>query len=196
MRHATPTNPRGVMYGNLAGFPLSEPGRAQAAEAGRWLSQHRLDYVISSPRGRTRETAEIVAELNPGRPPIITDERLRDIDLIPQLEGKITFAEWDNRRQQYWQMREKGAEGFEPPVVTQARMVQVFQDTLADYLDTNIIFVSHAGPMAFLFQALRQQPLVSSKELTDLDHIGKSDIFEIVLTPAVIIKKVFEPTIK
>ncbi len=67
-----------------ADVPLSDEGRGQAADFGRWLERlvpdHRPDAVLSSPYRRAVETAEIAAAaIGGGR--IRTDERLRDREL-------------------------------------------------------------------------------------------------------------------
>ena len=54
-----------------AGRPLSETGRTEARDAGRWLREHgvALDRVLCSPTTRTRETwAAVDAELGSGVP--------------------------------------------------------------------------------------------------------------------------------
>ncbi len=67
-----------------ADVPLSDLGRRQAAEFGRWLERlapgRHPDAVLSSPYRRAVETAEIAAAgIDEGR--IRTDERLRDREL-------------------------------------------------------------------------------------------------------------------
>lgn len=186
------------MYGNLSGFPLNELGVQQAEEAGRWLGQYSLSRVIASPRERTRETAEIIARLNPGQPEIIIDERLRDIDL-GTLTGEISMEEFHRRRQAYWQRQAIGDDGMEAPMITQARMLEIFLEFTRQFPTDNLLFVSHADPMAFLFQGLTDQPLqpsAASEWQASDRRIGKANIFEITLSPQVIIKKVFSPTIQ
>lgn len=42
--------------------PLTEKGRRQAKEAGRFVKQYGIDYIICSPLGRAYETACIIAK--------------------------------------------------------------------------------------------------------------------------------------
>jgi broad specificity phosphatase PhoE len=64
-----------------ADVPLSEHGKAQADALGRWLAEHRVDRVISSPYLRARDTLTR-ALAAAGRPDeIVLDERLRDREL-------------------------------------------------------------------------------------------------------------------
>jgi len=191
MRHATPTNPRRVMYGNLAGFPLSDLGRQQASEAGQWLSRYSLRHIISSPRERTHQTADVVLNMNPGHPDIVTDERLRDVDL-GIATGVVSMDDFHRRRQYYWESQERQVDGMEAPRITQARMLAVFEEMCRRYSGESLLFVSHADPMAFLFQGLLNQLLMPS--VGSGWGITKASIFEIQLSPRVIIKKVFQPT--
>ncbi|MDX3539179.1 histidine phosphatase family protein [Streptomyces sp. MB09-01] len=57
---------------------LSDRGRADAPEAGRWLAESgfELHLVLCSPARRTRETWELIAPALPDVPPVVYDERL------------------------------------------------------------------------------------------------------------------------
>jgi broad specificity phosphatase PhoE len=62
--------------------PLSELGREQARALGRWFAaqpdSERPTVVLASPYVRASETARIVVEHLPEKPPITVDERLRE----------------------------------------------------------------------------------------------------------------------
>jgi broad specificity phosphatase PhoE len=53
-------NRDGAVQGRLPST-LTERGREQAREAGLWLAKRKPDVVLTSPLGRARETAEIIA---------------------------------------------------------------------------------------------------------------------------------------
>ncbi|QES46928.1 histidine phosphatase family protein [Streptomyces venezuelae] len=57
---------------------LSERGRADAPEAGRWLADTGLgaDLVLCSPARRTRQTWQLIAPVLPDPPPAVYDDRL------------------------------------------------------------------------------------------------------------------------
>ncbi|GMQ84493.1 MAG: histidine phosphatase family protein [Acidimicrobiia bacterium] len=59
VRHGEVSNPDGVVYADLAGYPLSDRGRSQAAEAASQLP-HR-STIVTSPLQRAAETAGIIA---------------------------------------------------------------------------------------------------------------------------------------
>lgn len=189
MRHADPENPDDLMYGNLPGFLLSELGIRQAEEAGKFMSQYKLNVVITSGLERARQTGEIIAETNPGHPQIIDDQRLRDLG-IDAWEGKITKTEFGKeKRAEYWQRQLSGEEKVENPHDTQKRVVEAFDYYLATYPDKNILFVSHFDSLLFLIQALLGQPLHYVLDLPP-GKISKADILEVELNP-VVINKIF-----
>ncbi|MEU9105604.1 histidine phosphatase family protein [Streptomyces xanthophaeus] len=59
---------------------LSERGRADAPETGRWLAQSGFEphLVLCSPARRTRETWQLIAPALPEPPPAVYDDRLYD----------------------------------------------------------------------------------------------------------------------
>jgi ribonuclease H / adenosylcobalamin/alpha-ribazole phosphatase len=54
-------HPERVALPEAEGDRLTAKGREQADAAGRWLADRHFDRLVSSPMGRARETAEIVA---------------------------------------------------------------------------------------------------------------------------------------
>ena len=54
-------DPERVALPEAEGDRLTPSGRRQADDVGRWLAGTRFDRLLSSPMGRARETAEIVA---------------------------------------------------------------------------------------------------------------------------------------
>lgn len=61
VRHGEVHNPDHVVYAALAGYGLSERGRAQARDAARYLRSAPVTAVWSSPLQRAIETAEPIA---------------------------------------------------------------------------------------------------------------------------------------
>ncbi len=86
VRHGEVENPRGVVYGALPGFRLSERGRAQAQAAARHLRGlvRGGALLVSSPLERAQETAGIVgAALGVGE--VVVEPRLTEAGAF--LEG-------------------------------------------------------------------------------------------------------------
>jgi broad specificity phosphatase PhoE len=74
VRHGEVDNPRGVLYGRIPGYHLSEAGRMMAKAAADFLAGRDVTVLRSSPLERALETAEpIAAELGL---PVDVDDRL------------------------------------------------------------------------------------------------------------------------
>ncbi len=99
VRHGEVDNPRGVLYGRIPGYHLSEAGRVMAKTAADFLAGRDITVLRSSPLERALETAEpIGAELGL---PVEADERL--IEPWNHFEG-MRFAVGDGalRRPRHW----------------------------------------------------------------------------------------------
>ncbi|MFD3328443.1 SixA phosphatase family protein [Streptomyces sp. NPDC058701] len=91
VRHA-----KAVPKGTVEDFdrPLSDRGRADASQAGRWLAESpfHAELALCSPARRTRQTWQLAEPaLRSGRPPTIYDERLYDAtpnELVAVLEER------------------------------------------------------------------------------------------------------------
>jgi broad specificity phosphatase PhoE len=74
VRHGEVDNPRGVLYGRIPGYHLSEAGRMMAKAAADFLAGRDITVLRSSPLERALETAEPIAgELSL---PVEVDDRL------------------------------------------------------------------------------------------------------------------------
>jgi broad specificity phosphatase PhoE len=62
LRHGEVHNPGKILYGRLAGFGLSERGRAQAEAVAGALAGNDITHVVSSPLQRAQETAAPLAQ--------------------------------------------------------------------------------------------------------------------------------------
>jgi broad specificity phosphatase PhoE len=99
LRHGEVDNPRGIIYGRLPGYHLSERGRSMAAAAADFFSERPVVSVFSSPLDRALETATPVARrLNLD---IVTDERL--IESWNHFEGmKFGVGDGSLRHPRHW----------------------------------------------------------------------------------------------
>ncbi len=99
VRHGEVANPRGVIYGRIPGYQLSEDGRMMAKAAADFLAGRDITVLRSSPLDRAVQTAEpIAAQLGL---PIEIDDRL--IEPWNHFEG-MTFGVGDGslRRPKHW----------------------------------------------------------------------------------------------
>ena len=76
VRHGEVENPKGLIYGRLPGYNLSERGRRQAESAAGRLSGADLGAVWSSPLERAQETAQAIASAHGIE--VVTDARLTE----------------------------------------------------------------------------------------------------------------------
>lgn len=94
VRHGEVFNPNHVVYADLSGFNLSPAGVLQAHAAGKHLSDHDIDVVLTSPLARARQTATAVARHHGLEPaiagnltetrqyPLWTGQRWDDLDQL------------------------------------------------------------------------------------------------------------------
>jgi broad specificity phosphatase PhoE len=87
LRHGEVHNPRGVLYGRLPGYRLSERGHAMARRVADTVAERDIVHLGSSPLQRTEETGTPIAEKLGLE--IVADERL--IEATNVFEG-LTFG--------------------------------------------------------------------------------------------------------
>ena len=136
LRHGeSKANVEGLFAGQREDSPLSETGVAQAEKAAQELCSKKIDRIIASRLIRTRQTAEIIAEVvgfNASK--IEYDERIVEYDM-----GSLTGTQVRNISSDEL----ISADGAEDAVEFQDRVISF----LMDYKDLpqNILLVSHAG---------------------------------------------------
>ena len=62
LRHGEVHNPRGLLYGRMSGFVLSELGRRMAQQVADVVGDRDITHVVASPLERAQETARPLAE--------------------------------------------------------------------------------------------------------------------------------------
>ena len=88
IRHGLSEANKAGVWSGQSETPLSEEGRKQAREAGKKAANLDIDLIVSSPLGRARETAEIVAkEINYPAEKILISDLLKERSW-GDLEGK------------------------------------------------------------------------------------------------------------
>ncbi len=146
VRHGEVANPRGILYGRIPGFHLSEDGRLMAKAAADFLSGRDVTVLMSSPLERARETAEpIAAEF--GLTPVI-DDRL--VEPWNHFQG-MTFGIGDGslRQPRHWRylvnpLRPSWGEPYREVL---ARMLSVVGDAARMAHGHEAVCVSHQLPI-------------------------------------------------
>lgn len=124
--------------------PLTEKGRAQAAEAAAMIAElHKttpIDLIISSPLQRALDTGRAIAAACSGVP-LIIDERIREID-FGDSEGLPTRNEnFQARKVQFPYVHGEG----ESMLRFVHRVYSFLDDIRARYADKTILLACHNG---------------------------------------------------
>jgi len=146
VRHGEVANPRGILYGRIPGFHLSEDGRLMAKAAADFLAGRDVTLLMSSPLERARETAEpFAAEF--GLTPVI-DDRL--VEPWNHFQG-TTFGIGDGslRQPRHWRylvnpLRPSWGEPYREVV---ARMLGVIGDAIREAHGHEAVCISHQLPI-------------------------------------------------
>ncbi|HYK27705.1 MAG TPA: histidine phosphatase family protein [Streptosporangiaceae bacterium] len=146
VRHGEVDNPRGVLYGRLPNYHLSEAGRLMAKAAADFLAGRDVTVLRSSPLERALETAApIAAELGLS---IEIDERL--IEPWNYFEG-MKFAVGDGalRKPRHWHaLRNPFVPSWgEPYQQVAARMLAASLDAARAAAGHEAVCVSHQLPI-------------------------------------------------
>jgi broad specificity phosphatase PhoE len=150
-------NPKGVIYGRLPGFNLSERGRKQAAKAAEHLAGRDISTVWSSPLERAQETAAVIAQLHGIE--VRTDPRL--IESATTLEGLGRTAGAFLRSPLHWwslrnPWRPSWGESFSQ---IRARVVDAIGEAMESSGGGEVVIVSHQTPVQAARLALAHRNL-------------------------------------
>jgi broad specificity phosphatase PhoE len=146
VRHGEVDNPRGVLYGRIPGYHLSEAGRVMAKAAADFLAGRDITVLRSSPLERALETAEpIAAEFGL---PVSVDDRL--IEPWNHFEG-LRFAVGDGalRQPKHWlQLRNPFRPSWgEPYEQVAKRVLAAVSDAAKAAEGHEAVCVSHQLPI-------------------------------------------------
>lgn len=104
VRHAAHDNVGAYLAGRLPNILLGPQGLAQAERLGQRMRRERFSTVVSSPRERTRQTAQAIAAARGGAE-VEVDAELDEIDFgawsgktFDELDGDESWREWNSRR--------------------------------------------------------------------------------------------------
>ncbi|HEX6075302.1 MAG TPA: histidine phosphatase family protein [Micromonosporaceae bacterium] len=160
LRHGEVENPRGILYGRLPGFHLSELGMAMAKAAAQAVADRPVVRVVSSPLERAVQTAGPVAEqfgLS-----VETDEDL--IESTNWFEGRRVGVGDGALRdpRNWWVLRNPVMPSWgEPYLMIAERMHRALQATreIAEAAGGEALCVSHQLPIWTLRRYLERKRL-------------------------------------
>jgi broad specificity phosphatase PhoE len=155
VRHGEVENPRGIIYGRLPGYNLSERGLRQVADAGVHLASAPIGAVWTSPLERAQETAAAVAQPHDLDP--VIDDRLIESDTTLEGVGRTMWRVFRNPTR-WWQfrnpMRPSWGESFDE---VKARMVAAITDAMQTARGKDLVIVSHQTPVMVVRNALARR---------------------------------------
>lgn len=144
MRHGEAlSNKKGIVNSILDDtYTLTLNGKKEVAQAIKTLKDKKIDYIISSPLTRTKETAILVAsELGIETDDIIFDDRLREIRM-GDLEGKSVeeYHEFFSKLEDKYDSAPRGGESLRD---VRERVTEFIYENDKKYIGKTILIISH-----------------------------------------------------
>lgn len=156
VRHGEVENPKGIIYGRLPGYQLSERGERQAQAAADRLADADLGVLWVSPLERAQETAQAIAARHPGIE-IVTDERIIESDTTIEGLGR-SLMDFVRSPRHWWHFRNPwGPSWGESFVEIRARMMAAIGDAVRHAEGREIAVVSHQTPVLVARLALARR---------------------------------------
>lgn len=156
VRHGEVENPKGVIYGRLPGYHLSERGRAQAEAAAERLADAELGALWASPLERAQETAQAIAARHPALG-IVTDDRIIESDTTVEGVGRSIAALFRSPKH-WWHFRNPwGPSWGESFISIRQRMLEAVDAAVAAAGGREVAIVSHQTPVLVARLALARR---------------------------------------
>jgi probable phosphoglycerate mutase len=142
-------NVKRLLVGRHIESHLTELGIQQVKDTGQHLKKLKIDRVYVSPVTRTIETAKIICEINDLQ--YQTDERLYEIEL-----GDLVGMNYDDVIEKHGNLFLKfysgddtilDSYGIESFSAVKKRIKHLLDESMKDYPDKNLLFVTHLDPI-------------------------------------------------
>ena len=125
--------------------PLTEKGRAQAAETAALVAEmtkdEPIDLIIASPLSRAQETGRIIQKACGGDIPFIIDDRIREIN-FGENEGRDTRDPDFQAEKRIFPRRHPGGESM---LMFTHRIYSFLDDIRVRYADKTVLLACHNG---------------------------------------------------
>ncbi|MFM6963427.1 MAG: histidine phosphatase family protein [Micrococcales bacterium] len=179
VRHGEVFNPKGVLYGRLDGFPLSELGQQMAHDAAEALkAANPVSRVVASPLLRTQQSADSIADAF--NLAVNLDERL--IEPFNIFEGrKMSAGHVAVRPHLYFHLRNPYRPSWgEPYEQILTRMLELINDEAESIQSGDLVMVTHQLPIWATHLSLTGKPLLHNPSkrrcaLSSITTIEKRD---------------------
>ncbi len=188
VRHCDVENPRGVIYGHLPGYPLSEKGREQAQRLGDFLGRRGVVAIYASPLERAIQTTQIIRERMGGAVPFFRAPGLIEAEFGRYLQG-IPYAQIPWRRPRWLaHMIWPGlVPGDESVASMYRRVAAVVQHGLHEQGGRPFVMVSHGDPIQAYWATAERRPPWALHRL----QCAKGGLLEISLKDGKLIGKTY-----
>lgn len=142
-------NVKRMLVGRHIESHLTESGIQQAKDTGQHLRKMKIDRVYVSPVTRAIETAKIICEIN--QLEYQTDERLYEIEL-----GDLVGMNYDEVIEKHGNLFLKFYSGDDPILdsygiesfsAVKKRIRNLLDESMKNYRDKNLLFVTHLDPI-------------------------------------------------
>lgn len=168
-----------------SGSHLTEKGKEQVHSSALNLKDKGIDFIITSPFNRTKETTKIVKDvLGLTDEQIILDDRLHEISL-PMYEGR-TWAEYHTDYPKTVENFDNAPEGNESYLDVKRRAMSFLFDIEQQYKNKKILIVTHGGPAwlmiagASIFNIEETLELIRNRE--NYNYLNNAQIQELPFT--------------
>lgn len=165
--------------------PLTKKGIEQVKSAGEKLQKLNIDIIIASPMQRTKETAQIAADmLGIPREQIVYDARLHEVDA-----GDLNGHSVEEYRAMFPSIEEKfahAAPNGESLRDMKRRFGDVFYATDAQYEGKNILFVTHEYGVWMLDAVARgadEEETIQLRKNAKDDYVLNAEVHKMKFAP-------------
>ncbi|MBL8029714.1 MAG: histidine phosphatase family protein [Candidatus Doudnabacteria bacterium] len=153
IRHGRTTGDDEDRYGGDYDDHLSVQGQEQAKILAEELKKYPVEYIVSSPLMRARETAEIISQ---GSIPVKIEPQLKERNQYGVLTGKIKSIAKHQQPELVEKLKDRfetlqGAESYDKFV---NRIQQAFDILISNKKNNCVAVVWHGGPMKVLFREI------------------------------------------
>jgi isoleucyl-tRNA synthetase/bisphosphoglycerate-dependent phosphoglycerate mutase len=153
VRHGESMSNVGKVFEGIApGKELTQRGQEQAAEAGEFLKDQKVDVIYASPMLRAQQTAQAIAKTTGGR--IITDDRLIETQFGPHEGAAHDDGDLHARKaRQMAKIETRDTEGYfylkgmETSASLDERVHALLREVLPRHRSEHVVIVSHGAPL-------------------------------------------------
>jgi len=164
---------------------LTKNGKQEVVNTAEELSEMKVDYIITSPFIRTRETAEILAiRLGVPKENIIVDVRIQEIQ-TGGFNGK-SHDEYHEEIKNHPDIFGASGEARETLLDVKKRMGDFLYDIETRYANSTILIVTHGSPSWMLFAAAYgfiEKELKQVDVIEHLSYLGNAEYRELSFVP-------------